>query len=75
LIIATGKRWGSGVFAAPVPDVSRDPIVQEALRVLEQRQKSQQAARVEREVQARAQAHVAVAVGKKFGIRVLASDE
>jgi hypothetical protein len=75
LIVAVGRKYGSTVLATPVPDVARDPVVQEALRLLEQRQASAQTARVEREVQARAQADVVVAVGKKFGIRVLASDE
>jgi hypothetical protein len=75
LILAVGRKYGSSVVATPTPDVARDPVVQEALRVLDQQQTSVQTARLEREVQARAQADVAIAVGRKFGIRVLASDE
>ena len=75
LILAVGRKFGSSVVAAPTPDVARDPVVREALRVLEERQPSSQAARLEHKVQAKAQADVMVAVGKKFGIRVLANDE
>jgi hypothetical protein len=48
--------------------------VQEAFRVIEERQASAQTARVEREVQAKTQADAAVAVGRKFDLRVLATD-
>jgi hypothetical protein len=74
LAIAVGRKWGGHVLAAPVPDVARDPVVQEALRLLEQQQASAQTARVKRETEARAQADAAVAVGRKFDLRVLANE-
>jgi hypothetical protein len=75
LILAVGRKFGSSALATPAPDVARDPVVQQALRVLEQRQTASQEARLEREVQAKAQADAIVAVGKNFGSRVLANDE
>jgi hypothetical protein len=75
LILAVGRKFGSPVVATPIPDVARDPVVQEALRVLDQQQASARTARAERETEARAQADAAVAVGRKFGSRVLANGE
>jgi hypothetical protein len=73
LVLAVGRKFGSSVVATPIPDVSRDPVVQEAFRVIEERQASAQTARVERETEAKAQADAAVAVGRKFDLRVLAN--
>jgi hypothetical protein len=72
--LAVGRKFGSSVVATPIPDVSRDPVVREALHLLEQRQASAQTARIEREVEAKARADVMVAAGRKHGSRLLVSE-
>ena len=75
LVVAVSRKWGSNVFEGPAPDLAREPAVQQALRLLEQRQAPLQAAHLEREIQAKALADAVIAVGKKFGGRVLARDD
>jgi hypothetical protein len=73
LALAVSRKFGSALVATPIPDVARDPVVQEAFRVIEERQASAQTARVERETEAKAQADAVVAVGRKFDLKVLAN--
>jgi hypothetical protein len=70
LIVSVWQKW-----SAPALEKSRDAIAQEAVRALARRQEPLRAERLEREQVSKALADEIIATGRKFGSRVLASDE